>query len=140
MKTRFIIAALVFGASCAHARLGESLAQCVERYGQILKEEGSDRFFRHGGYDIAIAFHDGKADFIAYKPVGAGVISADERARLVFENTGFRLEKKDADSWVSEGKTFAMRCADSAMMIMTPDGWKKRLSDKIAGVLFSDGK
>jgi hypothetical protein len=90
MKT--ILFALILAAATAEARIGETIAQCHERYGNPLRITGDERRYETGGFVIFVTFFEGKAEEITYCKQSSGflgrpdALSKNEIAELLKKN------------------------------------------------------
>jgi hypothetical protein len=146
MKTTTIlalIALLIVGPTSLYARIGESLAQCVERYGQYSKEwtpEGKDGsksyLFNKGEFEITVSITDNAADTISYSKSGAGQPSLGASEKSVILKRNYDGEWKDkppgplwllgvedyngGGPWFSgDGKLLAMTGGDNLLIILS---------------------
>lgn len=89
----------------ALARVGETEAQCIARYGQPLPRKDAaagqgDKVlcFRKSAFDIRAVFEKGRAVSVTYERIPKGgkpsVISADEQMQLMKNNGGKKAWKK----------------------------------------------
>ena len=95
----FIIA---FSLPDLSARLGETLDQCVQRYGKATHygyqdETGAKSYdFWKNEINIVIWFVDGRAEKISYAKVGAGPFSEDELSYFLDANSN-KLKWKEGE-------------------------------------------
>jgi len=120
-----IICALIFSASIASARIGETLEQCTARYGEPLTCIGEMVLFRKNGLDTTVFFSQGKVECVAFRKVETDVagrrieIPGGERAVLLSENSsGWTISAPNI--WVSgDGLLFAIKNPENALIIGT---------------------
>jgi len=65
--THYIIALLLCCCASAFTRIGETLEQCKQRYGQPYKTTEQAVCFRKAPFYIVVTFYQGKADGVAYR-------------------------------------------------------------------------
>lgn len=137
---------LLIAATTAQARIGETPAECVARYGEPLATDKVNMTlgFGRAGLLITATFRDGLCVCIAYKkPAGElgipGDLSEAEMATLRDANGSGRLWVKPktfslGDEWETEdGKLFASKAAMSHIFIIaTADELQKREAEKAA--------
>jgi len=101
---RFLIAVILIAVTIvqADARIGETLEQCIERYGGRVDKSspGKGVGFVKGGFVIAVQFYEGKADTLAFCKVErdalgkAKEMSNNEISQLLQANSGDRKWKE----------------------------------------------
>ena len=76
MKTIITLFLLAFCAS-VQARIGETVAECVARYGKpvAVSESGLTFTFKSKGFEIEITFFNGKCEVIEYARWVPGVLT-----------------------------------------------------------------
>ena len=86
MKKLLLLLLLV--PTLAHARIGETKQQCIERYGEPIKEVKDRRIciFTKSGYRISVHFFVNRVDFIQYTKVKADIITEEESDELIEKN------------------------------------------------------
>ena len=112
-KIALFISILFIVSSAAYARIGETLQQCIERYGQPIKTtpEGMILFSKSGLY-VFVHFFEEKADAIAFRKVEEDAlqtpaeISQNEIDLLLSSNgQGHEWKKREVISMDSEWET-----------------------------------
>jgi hypothetical protein len=97
--TLIFLAVLLFAAHTATARIGETLEQCIERYGQpaVPPKPGGPVTFLKANVAITISFHEGHADmlvFFKWENGAKGPLSDEEISVLMRANSnGLSWEK-----------------------------------------------
>ena len=79
MKASLLAVAVAIAClSTADARIGETLEQCIQRYGEPFApvKPGEKVGFIKGEFFLLISLYDGKADLIVFAKMGGGVPSA----------------------------------------------------------------
>jgi len=66
----------------AEARLGETLEQCTQRYGDPIKDSDGSFHFSKSNFEIFILFYKGKAATIVYRKK---IISSDDKVTALSE-------------------------------------------------------
>lgn len=114
MKTITILITLLMLNVAAHARLGETVNECVKRYGKPsgMDEKNSTFHFTKEGIEIHVTFDGGKCVKISYqKQEMSGLLRSDfdrnEVLRLLAANGGDQDWRKTSsglidDEWSSE--------------------------------------
>jgi hypothetical protein len=98
--THYIIALLLCCCASAFARIGETLEQCKQRYGQPYKTTEQAVYFRKAPFHIAVIFYQGKAICVGYRMIeenalGKGTeISDNEIEQLLKFNGADRQWKR----------------------------------------------
>ena len=120
------------------ARLGETVAECQQRYGTATKVDSKTLTFDKAGYFIVISFFEGKADSIAYtklKTDGNGTpikISDNEIDQLMKLHSGdLEWKKREVisinDEWeTSQRDFFAYYDKLHNFLIITTKGFVER--------------
>ena len=109
MKKNIITILTVLALSTlAHARIGETVAECKARYGEVKLEDEDQKFYQKSGYTIAIFFNDnGKCCQIHYLKSGEGELTEKEVNAFMNAN-GKNWKKIKANKtyikWESGGK------------------------------------
>ena len=138
-----LIALSIIVPTQVHARIGETLAQSVERYGQYSKEwtpEGKDGtkcyLFNKGEFEITVSITDNAAGTISYSKSGAGQPSLGASEKSVILKRNYDGEWKDkppgplwlmgvedyngGGPWFSgDGKLLAMTGGDNMLIILS---------------------
>ncbi len=72
MKSALTLLLLAAFAMPAQARIGETLQECLERYGPIrnIDEKAGLTYFHKSGFTVAIHFHEDHADSVDYIRTG----------------------------------------------------------------------
>ncbi len=81
---------LAICASPLYPRIGETLDQCRERYGEEIIVAEEFTIFRSGDYVIAVRFYDRVVDFIVYQKPNRAFPDLSER--LTYEEIAVLLE------------------------------------------------
>lgn len=108
MAILLFLACLCMRPLSAHARIGETEQQCVERYGRPIKRvEGRGiLIFSKSGFRIAVHTHGDKVDLIIYTKTDREEISGAEIAILLnYNGSGWRNRPNDNHAsyhWVAE--------------------------------------
>ncbi|MGC3991673.1 MAG: hypothetical protein QM796_18680 [Chthoniobacteraceae bacterium] len=95
MKTVILsLCALVCFASQSKARIGETLEQCIQRYGAVVKQESGIIVFKKSGFFVMVKLYNEKVEQIAFCKAQAdelgqaGAISDNEIELLLKTNGG----------------------------------------------------
>jgi predicted aminopeptidase len=116
MNTRVLVVALLVLVAplCTFARIGETLAQCKARYGDVVIEGNADmdlpvKLFKKLDLNIAVHFYQERADFIVYLK-GDEAFSRTEFDTLIKANGGSkkwekRGEKDGWENWVTQDES-----------------------------------
>ena len=94
---RFLIllAAISLSTVSAHARLGATMAQCVERYGNPISKGEYGTLFNKNGFYVAVKFKDDHAVFLTYrKDTKAAEPLSETETRILLANNGNGTEWK----------------------------------------------
>ena len=85
---KLLILLLILAPTMAQARIGETKEQCIERYGNPIKEVKERRIcvFTKSGFRISVHFFVNRVDFIQYTKVDSNVITAEESRKLIAKN------------------------------------------------------
>ena len=99
----------------ASARLGETVDECVQRYGPMIERRparltGSDpdvMVFSKAGITVAVEFHDGKAWHLTYRKLGLNSVEVDA---IIMANSGAGfwgapLKTRDKEYRMSDDKS-----------------------------------
>jgi len=100
MKNPFVSSALFFAFSVtSFARVGETLAEAVKRYGKVVSHDTihGEQFysFEKNGFHILVHFHDGKIDRILYNSQSRAKLTHEEIDTFLKANNGGRLMNED---------------------------------------------
>jgi len=93
-----------------HARIGETVAQCNARYGEVMSppDDNGDRHYNKNGFAVFASFNkDGKCAAIFYHKQNRKKISTLELKALMRANgKGWISQKKlgDWDVWINDSK------------------------------------
>jgi hypothetical protein len=116
MKKNIITILTVLALSTlAHARIGETVAQCDARYGELVRfpDANGDRHYNKNGFAVFASFSkDGKCAAIFYCKLNDEKISALELKALMRANgKGWVSQNKlaDFDVWISDNKKAYLR-------------------------------
>lgn len=139
MKT--VILAVLFLSMPVFARLGETPAELVARYGKPIKSDSSGASFRKSGFTIQARLIDGKCEQILYVHQ-EGPMDADQIAVLLTANKGtsewgkgmalnadYVLERKDKSAVaciIEESKVLSVQSAKWSEKKKRDEGLKKR--------------
>lgn len=134
MKTITILVATLMLNAAAQARLGETSAECVARYGEPLRtdKETMTLGFEKEGILIMCVFHEGKCVEIAYKKKELGEFSEVEIQTLRDLNgKGWeKVENSAIDQQVWRNETsYAVKIIGEGMLIVMTHEQKKRRDD-----------
>jgi hypothetical protein len=136
MKTAFLILTmLAMAAHSASARIGETLEQCIARYGQpvLPLKEGGPAIFVKSNVAICVTFYQGRADMLVFwkrNDTGQkGPLSDGEVSLLMNANAGGHSWQKadNGGSTISAWKTddgkilAALVSPDRSLTISTMD-------------------
>jgi hypothetical protein len=93
-------------------RLGETLNQCVQRYGPLIRQQGNPDnpqfMFEKDGITIGINFLDGKACQISYSgPAGSRFSDLEVHGLLDLNSGGFAWEYDEAESHRQHTSTYS---------------------------------
>lgn len=149
--------AFVSGSGClAHGRIGETLDQCIERYGevrnvtepisgaspdQIIREFKAYRFEK-SDYTLLVWFFNDKAAQLVFRKSGMSNFSEDERDLLLSANLlGEEFKIKGANRWESADGAINARIAGSSVLTITTQEFehhletqaKQRASEQLQG-------
>jgi len=107
------------------ARIGETLEQCVERYGEPVRhDEGGIYVFFKGGMSIRCFFHKDKCWSISFLRADLRDLSRDEISTLLERNGGDQKWVPNTDHLytkrTADGKLFA-GLGNSALIISTKE-------------------
>jgi hypothetical protein len=92
-----IFAVLALTIAPVEARIGETLEQCVSRYGEPVSKANGLILFQKSGIVIAVAsFFEGRVDSIGFKKISGDPLSATELKELLDANSGGQTWKKGA--------------------------------------------
>src|SRR5271165_2720566 len=123
-------------ANICQARIGDTLAGAIERYGKPVHKASADEFamFKEAPYYITAHFHDGKTDAITYVKAGSEAFSDDEIEMLLKINgSGQTWERSKAKAGLQEWKTkdrkFQAVYSESKFLVITTAGYVKRLQE-----------
>lgn len=132
-------ALVVLTYSTASARIGETLEQCIKRYGapdsepepNDMEPSATDYYFSHAGRTLKIIFYRGSAvSFYAY-PNSARPLNESEVQQMLEQNRTTSWKKveavRDAESWMtSDGQRIAWHKpleTDRTMFSITTMDW-----------------
>ena len=128
-------------AHICQARIGDTLAEAIERYGKPVNKASANEFamFKEASYYITAHFHDGKTDAITYvkagfEPATKGAFSDDEIEMLLKINgSGQTWERSKAKAGLQEWKTQDRKSqavySESKFLVITTAGYVKRLEE-----------
>lgn len=114
MKKALLVACTIvlLASVSAYARIGETLEQCIERYGDPLKNDSSNAMFSKAGVYVYAHFFEGKADMITFRKIEEDVLerpvelSQTEINVLLSSNgQGHEWAKQNSPSMDSDWKT-----------------------------------
>lgn len=142
----FLCAVFIAGSGClAHGRIGETLDQCIERYGkvrnvtepisgalpdEIIREYRAYRFEK-GNYTLLVWFVNDKAAQLVFRKSGMQSFSEDERDLLLRANlSGGEFKIKGAHRWESADGAVKARTAGSAVLTITTKEFEQHLERK----------
>lgn len=130
MKTLLLITACVLSTLAPlQARIGDTLAQCQERYGEITEKEGNRYWFSKGGIKIDVCLIDEKVGLIAFKKTDNRRFSENEKHLLMEANGGGQTweEIKDLsidDKWMKEDcSAIAENSSDRKWFVILTKKW-----------------
>jgi len=134
-----VVVGLVFGAGSAWARLGESRAECVGRYGQPVETNDTEMVFHKNTLTINVKFDDaGKTIELRFH--GAPLENWKAGEELVRRNLGHDTEEKSGGShrswFAKDGSSYAHWMAGSlvirnAEQSPPPEGDRKLAHDDV---------
>jgi hypothetical protein len=128
MKT---ILFFLLSVATAFARVGETGAQCLDRYGSPVKKMGDRQMHRKGGLNIWITFENNKAVMLVFSKVGADRLSSEEIDALLELN-------KSGGEWDSDEKyPWAWKSADGTRRAMWYTGFAIGTAAEIGKILES---
>lgn len=129
----------------AVGRIGETPAQCEARYGKPVKidKEKERIWYRKGGLEVLVLFHDGKADHLFFEksahdeldlPLG---LSTAEIEVLLNANFGDNLWSKlnglvINSAWTTDGKICAFYRESGRQLCLFTDAGRKRMEAETA--------
>jgi len=119
-----IFCALLLCASITHARIGETLSQCIERYGEYTESAGSDPIFEKNGFLVRVCFYQGKADQLVFMKMGktGRTIAISDDEKLVFLNAnGSAWRKTGRFVWKSGDGLVSAAQIDLSFSIFSSD-------------------
>jgi hypothetical protein len=98
----------------AESRLGETLEQCVQRYGPLIRRQGNPDnpqfIFEKDGVTIGINFLDGKAGQISYsRPGGVPFLDLEVQQLLEVNSGGFSWQYDEAGSHRVRSSAYSKR-------------------------------
>lgn len=139
----FACVAFIAGSgSLSHGRVGETLDQCIERYGevrivterisgaspdQIIREHTAYRFEKSAYTVLVWFFPDNAAQVVFYKK-GLRNFSEDERDRLLVANfPEGEFKKKGANQWESADGAINARMSGSSVLTIICKAFEQHL-------------
>lgn len=92
-----------------HARIGETVAQCNARYGEVKLEDEGQKFYEKSGFTIAIVFDDnGKCCQIHYLKSGSSNNLTEKETKAFMNANGSSWKRTKVNDtyikWESGGK------------------------------------
>lgn len=137
MKTILTLIMLALYAS-AQARIGETPAECVKRYGNPSGMDGKKTtfYFTKDAIKIAVTFENGKCVKITYTPTESRWTKEDEvRLRLINDSSHEWHSQSDIldTCWHSTGGLFFLRPGFSQMItVQTDESYYRDVAEKEA--------
>ena len=98
MKCLFLFGSLIFFATCAFARIGETLDECKFRYGSAGQIAADQFTFQTGHINIVVHIRNGRSVQEDFAPQSGTVLSEADFAQLLQENS-------EGSSWELTGET-----------------------------------
>ncbi len=129
---QWILLTAIIMLSPVSARMGDSYADAVKRYGDPVKTEQEQTVFRKLGFEISVTFHDGRVDSILYQRVSSPITRA-EAERLVQINGGADWEPAEDAGWFrrsKDKKTVAHWNFDSTTLLIVTEAHRERQREK----------
>ncbi len=124
MKTSIVLLFLLALASQASARIGETLEQCVTRYGKAVESGGRSAAFKNGGYSITVSFEHKKAVILHY-------------TKEKKNSSGDNAQLSDADIAAILKTNGGEQAWEKVERSMPQDGWRTKDRKMFAEYLFS---
>lgn len=113
MKTLTILTLLILLAAPAHARLGETEAECAARYGTPVKSSSlqpDERRWRKGNMEVTVAFVEGRAVVITFMKRETRLSDVEIETLLNANGNGWRpagREEPHRKSWMTDAGEIA---------------------------------
>jgi len=101
---KIILISMLIAISC-FARIGETQAECIKRYGKPINMDKSKIAFSKNGFYIGTMFINGKCEAIAYYKMEKDAL---DRAIEITENEAMILMKSNSNKkWIQGSKSFS---------------------------------
>jgi hypothetical protein len=145
MKIIMLLVAFFTVLSSAQARLGETPAQCQQRYGAPVKvdREGNTMCFMKGGFFIIVEFFNGRAETIMFRKVEQNVLGMGEKltdneieSLLAANGNGKKWKTLEImsmdDNWITEDGDFiaCYKKMDRMLLILTKEKVAREMEEK----------